>query len=153
MALTSRTLLDAAGRKRVVDAIGAAERRSHGEIRVHVEDKAKGADPVARARDVFGKLGMAATERRNGVLIYVAVKDRAFAVIGDVGIHEKVGDAFWSDVAETMGEAFARGEFASGLAGAITRAGEALAEHFPRTETPDVDELPDDISFGEEPRG
>lgn len=151
MALTARTLLDAAGRKRVVEAIGAAERRSHGEIRVHIEERARGGDAIARARAVFERLGMTATERRNGVLVYVAVKDRAFAVIGDVGIHAKVGDAFWSDLATTMGEAFAKGEFASGLAGAIARAGEALAEHFPRTETPDVDELSDDISFGEEP--
>lgn len=150
MALSARNLLDAVGRRRVVDAIGAAERHSHGEIRVHVEDRCRGGEPLARARAVFEKLGMTATERRNGVLVYVAVKDRAFAVIGDLGIHAKVGDAFWSDVAATMGEAFAKGEFAAGLAGAVSRAGNALAEHFPRKADPDVDELPNEISFGED---
>ena len=145
--------LDETGRQRVVEAIGAAEARSHGEIRVHVEGRCPGGDPVARGSAVFEKLGMTATGRRNGVLVYVATKDRRFAVLGDTGIHEKVGAEFWSDVAAAMGRRFAAGEFAEGIIQAILRAGDALAAHFPRAGAADadVDELPNDISFGDDP--
>ena len=151
MASDAKRLLDGAGRRRVVDAIGAAEVRSHGEIRVHLEDTVRGGDPVARARKVFEKLGMTATERRNGVLVYVAVKDRQFAVVGDSGIHAKVAEGFWDDVAAARGRRFAAGEFADGLAEAIGRLGDALAAHFPRAADADVDELPDSISYEGDP--
>ena len=147
---TRTALLDEAGRTRVVEAIGAAEARSHGEVRVHVEDRCPGGDPVARGRLVFEKLGMTATRRRNGVLIYVAARDRCFAVLGDSGLHEKVGEAFWSELAASMGQRFGAGDFAEGLVETIGRAGDALAAHFPREgpSDPDVDELPNRISFG-----
>ena len=147
----ARFLSDADAR-RVVDAIGAAEAKSRGEIRVHVEKRCKGGDPIARARVVFEKLGMTRTELRCGVLVYVATEHRLFAVIGDRGIDEKVGAEFWTDVAAAMARRFAAGEFAEGLVEAIGRVGDALAAHFPRdAERRDVDELPDEISFGDEP--
>ena len=140
--------------QRVVEAIGAAEARSQGEIRVHVEKRCKGGDPIARARVVFEKLGMTRTELRCGVLVYLATEDRLFAVIGDRGIHEKVGDDLWADAAAAMARRFAAGEFAEGLNEAIWRIGDALAVHFPRDATRrDVDELPNEVSFGEEPKG
>ena len=145
--------LSDADTRRVVEAIGAAEARSHGEIRVHVEKRCKGGDPIARARVVFEKLGMTRTELRCGVLVYLATGDRLFAVIGDRGIHEKVGDDLWKDVAAAMERRFAAGEFAEGLTEAISRIGDALAAHFPRDATrKDADELPNEVSFGEEPK-
>jgi uncharacterized membrane protein len=148
-----RGLLSEEERRRVVEAIGAAEDRSRGEIRVHVERRCPGGDPVARAGAVFARLGMAGTELRSGVLVYVAADDRVFAIVGDRGIDEKVGAEFWREVAAAMERRFAEGEFAAGLVEAIGRAGDALAAHFPRDPAgrPDVDELPDDVSFGDEP--
>jgi uncharacterized membrane protein len=147
-----RGLLAQEERRRVVEAIGAAEDRSRGEIRVHVERRCSGGDPIGRATAVFERLGMTATELRNGVLIYVAADDRVFAIVGDRGIDEKVGAAFWTQVAEEMGRRFAEGEFAAGLVQAIARVGNVLATYYP----PDLggadrDELPDEISFGNEP--
>jgi uncharacterized membrane protein len=137
-------------RRRVVEAIGAAEDRSRGEVRVHVERGCKGGDPIARAAVLFERLGMTATELRNGVLIYVATDDRVFAVVGDRGIDENVGAAFWAQVAEDIGRRFAEGEFATGLVEAISRVGDALAAHYPRDRgRPDADELPDEVSFGD----
>jgi uncharacterized membrane protein len=138
--------------QQVVDAIGAAEARSRGEIRVHLERRCKG-DPVARAQKVFEKLGMTRTELRCGVLIYLATEHHVFAVIGDRGIHERVGDEFWVAAVEAMQARFAKGEFAQGLVDAIGRIGDELAAHFPRDASgADVDELPNEISFGDEPR-
>jgi uncharacterized membrane protein len=151
----SAALLDDAGRQRVVDAIGAAEARSRGEIRIHMEARCPGGDPVVRGGRVFEELGMTATALRNGVLVYVAVEDRGFAVLGDSGIHDKVGPELWSDVATAMGRRFAAGAFADGLVEAIARIGDALAAHFPRAREAeaDVDELPNEISFGGDPTG
>jgi uncharacterized membrane protein len=129
---------------RVVAAIRAAEGRSRGEIRVHVARK-KVEDPQRAAAALLEKLGMTATAERNGVLLFVAPASQRFAVVGDQGIHEKCGDGFWKDVASAMEEDFRQGRFTDGIVKGVTKAGDALAAHFPRT-GPDVNELPDEVS-------
>lgn len=129
---------------RVVAAIAAAERRTSGEIRV-LFSRHQADDPVAAAKRQFERLGMTATAERNGVLIFVAPRSRAFAVIGDTAVHEKCGDAFWIELAAALGDHFKRGDFTGGLVLGIERAGALLAEHFPRRPD-DVNELPDDIA-------
>ncbi len=128
---------------RVVAAIGAAERKTSGEIRVVLSRK-KIADPVAEAQQQFERLGMTRTAHRNGVLILLAPRSRKFAVIGDTAVHEKCGDSFWRLLAAAMELHFKRGEFTEGLVHGIERAGAILAEHFPPT-AGDRNELPDDI--------
>ena len=130
---------------RVVAAIRAAEERSRGEIRVHVARKAV-ADPQRAAAALFEKLGMHATGERNGVLLFVAPASQRFAVVGDQGIHEKMGPEFWKDVAAAMEEDFRQGRFTDGIVKGVAKAGDALATHFPRTGGPDVNELPDEVS-------
>ncbi|MDT8348021.1 MAG: TPM domain-containing protein, partial [Flavobacteriaceae bacterium] len=73
----------------IVQSITKAEFNTTGEIRVHIESTANG-DAQERAKKVFEILEMHKTEARNGVLFYLAVCDRCFAIIGDRGIHEKV---------------------------------------------------------------
>lgn len=128
---------------RVLAAIAAAEQRTSGEIRVVIA-REKTSDPVAGARQQFDRLGMAGTAARNGVLIYLAPRSHAYAVIGDRGIHEKCGDDFWQRIAHAMSDAFKRGDFTAGIVLAIERAGEALSTHFPRLPD-DRNELPDTI--------
>ncbi|HWA87105.1 MAG TPA: TPM domain-containing protein, partial [Opitutus sp.] len=128
---------------RVVAAIGAAEKRTSGEIRVLLA-KHKAADPVETAKRHFERLGMTKTAARNGVLIFLAPASRNFAVIGDTGVHEKCGEGFWQELAKAMTEHFKRGDFTAGLVHGIERAGALLAEHFPRQKD-DVNELPDEI--------
>ena len=128
---------------RIVAAIAAAEKTTSGEIRVHVTRR-KPDDIEARSRQRFEKLGMTRTKGRNGVLVYVAPRARQFRVIGDVAIHDKVGDAFWSVVAAEMEASFRKGEFTEGVIAAVGRVGEALAAHFPPLPG-DVNELPDSI--------
>jgi uncharacterized membrane protein len=118
--------------QRLVDAIRAAEAKTSGEIRVLVARHAV-AEPVAAAKHYFQKLGMDHSPHRNGVLIFMAPRSRNFAVIGDKGVHEKCGDAFWTSLAEAMSGQFRRGDFTSGLVHGVERAGELLADTFPRT--------------------
>jgi uncharacterized membrane protein len=115
---------------KVVEAIARAERNTSGEIRVLVA-RHRTADAVAAARRHFDRLGMARTRSRNAVLIFLAPRSRSFAVIGDRGVHEKCGDAFWSELASAMAAHFKRGKFTEGLEHGVERAGALLAEHFP----------------------
>lgn len=129
----------------IVAAIQSAEGQTDGEIRVHIEEKCPG-DPMDRAAHWFEKLGMAQTDQRTGVLFYLAIKSRKFSVIGDKGIHEKVGDEFWQSVRDEMEHHFKEGHFTKGLIAAITEAGKQLKTFFPKSEG-NQNELKDDISF------
>lgn len=129
--------------QRVVAAIAAAEQRTSGEIRVLLA-RQPAPDAIAAAQRHFDRLGMRRTAARNGVLIFIAPASRTFAVIGDTGVHEKCGDAFWRELATAMTDRFRRGEFTDGLILGIDRAAALLAAHFPR-HPDDRNELPDAI--------
>ncbi|WP_462318337.1 TPM domain-containing protein [Marinilabilia sp.] len=131
---------------KIVEAIKEAELNTSGEIRVHIE-KSCPEDVMDRAAFIFEKLKMHKTELRNGVLFYLAVKDRKFAILGDAGINAKVPEGFWDTIKETMVNHFKEGDFAGGLTRGILMSGEQLKAHFPY-QTDDVNELSDDISFG-----
>ncbi len=128
---------------RIVAAIADAERKSSGEIRVHVTGR-KPEDLERRARHRFELLGMTNTAERNGVLLYIAPAVRRFQILGDAGIHEKAGPDFWREVASEMEERFRRGAFTEGIIQGVAKVGEILARHFPRAKQ-DRDELPDAI--------
>ncbi|MGB3616884.1 MAG: TPM domain-containing protein [Catalinimonas sp.] len=131
---------------RIVAAIREAELRTSGEIQVHLEPQCKG-EVLDRAADVFAKLKMHRTERRNGVLFYLATETHCFAILGDKGINRVVPGTFWDAIKDQLTADFKAGDFAGGLIRAIGTAGEQLRSHFPR-QADDVNELPDDISFG-----
>jgi len=132
----------------VTQAIKDAEHRTSGEVRVYVEGHCRFMDPVRRAHEIFGQLKMYETAERNGVLVYVAMKDRQLAVYGDEGIHTKVGDAFWTAEVNKMLNQFNKSNYSEGIAGIIHKIGEALSTHFPYDGKTDINELPDDIVFG-----
>ena len=131
----------------IVQAVKNAELDTSGEIRVHIENKFKG-DAKDGAASVFKKLGMHKTELRNGVLFYLALGNRKFAILGDAGINKVVPDNFWDDIRDTMLNYFREDHFAEGLIEGITLAGKQLKKHFPYQKD-DINELPDDISFGD----
>jgi uncharacterized membrane protein len=129
---------------RLVEAIAEAEKKSSGEIRVHVTRR-KPDNLEERAKRRFELLGMTKTALRNGVLIYIAPKLRRFQILGDSGIHEKCGDEFWKATAAEMETHFRRGDFTEGIIHGVAKIGNLLAEHFPR-ESGDVNELPDEVT-------
>lgn len=115
----------------VLSAIAAAEARTSGEIRVRVEKKA-GKNALAKARAAFAASGMREAPEKNGVMFYIAVEDRKLAVLGDDGINEKVPAGFWDNIRDAVLAKFRQKQFAIGLVGGISLAGEKLAEHFPQ---------------------
>lgn len=129
----------------IKQAILNAELNTSGEIRVHVQKKCTG-DILDCAADIFHKLGMDKTTAHNGVLIYVAVENRSFAIIGDSGINAVVPVDFWESTKKLMINHFRDGNFADGLVAGINKAGEQLKKHFPY-QRDDVNELTDEISF------
>ena len=130
----------------VVEAIRLAEKNTSGEIRVHLEKETSIA-PIERAVEVFHELGMDTTQLRNGVIIYVAVKSKQFAIYGDQGINDKVDNDFWDCTKDIMVNHFKTGNNVQALVEGIHNAGEQLKKHFP-FEDDDIDELSNEISKG-----
>ncbi len=141
----ARQILNSQEDRRIVEAIKQAELNTSGEIKVHIENHCRG-QVEERSLFVFNRLKMNETQQRNGVLIYLAVKDHKFAILGDEGINNVVGDGFWNDVKDLMLSYFKEGHFAEGLEQGIQRCGEKLNAYFPY-QTDDVNEIPDEISY------
>ena len=135
--------------ERIVETIRTSEKTTSGEIRVHLEDHCKG-EPMQRAEKQFEQLKMNQTAARNGVLFYLAVQDRRFAVLGDKGINDLVPDDFWDQLKAQMESDFRQGRFADGLCTAVLEAGRLLSQHFPHAGDQDRNELSDELSFGKE---
>jgi uncharacterized membrane protein len=100
-----------------------------------------------RAAFIFQQLEMHKTALRNGVLIYLAMNSRKFAILGDAGIHSNVGEDFWHKAKHEMQQHFVKGDFVKGLTHGISLAVDALKKHFPHQKD-DINELPDEIVFG-----
>ena len=132
-------------RPAIVEAIRRAERKSYGEIRVHLHHGAV-KDARAEAERAFVKLGMEKTLRGSGCLIFIAPESRSFAVVGGAGIHEKAGDAFWAGARDAAQSLFREGKFTEGIVAAVDRIGDTLALFFPRSGISDLNELPDEVS-------
>ena len=132
---------------RIESAIGQAELRTSGEVRVFVEDKLTG-EVLDRAAQVFEKLDMHKTKLRNGVLFYVALADHKFAILGDAGINAKVGKGFWDEIKGEMLVFFKLNQPTEALVKGIVMAGEALAVHFPYDGNSDRNELANEIVVG-----
>lgn len=130
----------------LINAIGVAEKNTSGEIRIHIE-KRTNLDPLKRAIAVFNLLKMNATADRNGVLLYVAVESKKFAIIGDKGIHKKVTANFWDSEKDLVLSYFKKGNFSKGLELAVLDVGDKLKHFFPY-KSDDINELDDQISKG-----
>jgi uncharacterized membrane protein len=144
----SRADLDA-----IVEAVRDAERRTAAEIRVHIERRVGAGrgraphDVMARARDVFAALKMHETALRAGVLIYLALADHQLAIVGDDGIHARVGDGYWQGLRDRLVARLRGGAARDAVVQAVLDVGTVLAREFPRRPD-DVDELPNQVSLG-----
>ncbi len=130
----------------IVDAIRKVEMYTTGEIRVHLDEKCE-KEAYDRTVELFHLLKMDKTPFRNAVLVFIAVKDKKFAVIGDEALHNKVSKDFWKKVGDKLAEDFSNSRFGNGVLHAIDTIGEMLIKHFPNIDELDRNELPDDISF------
>lgn len=132
-------------RTAIEHTIADAEKLTSGEIRVHVEDTCE-IDPVDRAFFIFGDLKMHETKDRNGVLFYLSVVDHKFAIVGDEGIHQKVGSSFWEETKALVIDHLKKGEIEQGICQGLLHAGHALKTHFPRQHD-DANELSNTVTF------
>ena len=132
----------------IVSAVKTAEQQTSGEVRVFIESKCLFVNPLDRAKELFEQLSMYNTAERNAVLVYVAMKHKQLAVFGDEGIYQKTGASFWNEQVTTMLHHFNSNDYAEGIAEVILKIGKALQQHFPYDTVNDVNELPDDIVFG-----
>jgi uncharacterized membrane protein len=135
----------------ILEAVKEAEKATSGEVRVHIETTCP-EDVLDRAAWLFGKLGMQKTTLRNGVLFYLAVNDKKFAIIGDAGINAVVPAGFWDAISLLLSRNFREGHFTEGLCEGIIMAGQQLKAHFPY-HGDDVNELSDEISFDKPKEG
>lgn len=142
--MRSKEFLNRLDHQRITDAIAEAERKTSGEIRVYLQRGELSGDALPIAHKKFHELGMTKTAERNGVLVFVAPRAQKFAVVGDEGIHQKCGEAFWQQLVAGMAAHFRSENFTEAVVHGITGAGDLLAEHFPRQEN-DRNELPNTI--------
>ena len=135
----------------ITEAVVRAEATTSAEIRVHLERRVhrlpwRRSDALRRARRVFAHLGMHQTAEHHGVLIYLAVEDRKLAIVGDEGIHQRVGDSYWEGVRDAMVAMLRDGRAIDAVLSGIAAVGRVLAEHFPRRPD-DKNELSDQVSL------
>lgn len=143
---SARNFLSEPDKNRIVDAIRQAEANTTGEIRIHLEDRCRG-EAFQRAVRVFHELKMNKTKFRNGILIYIAVKDKKFAILGDEAIHQNTDTNYWNELSQLLQQKFSEGIYADGILNVIARTGKKLSQHFPNLENYKKNELRDDISF------
>ena len=144
--MPARQFLTEHEEQQIVNAINAAEEKTSGEIRIHLEHHCDG-DALDRADHVFHDLGMDETKLQNGVLIYIATEDHKAAVYAGKGIHREVEDGFWNDVLQILINHFKKEEYEEGIEKAVHKVGHKLEELFPYHQKGDLDELSNDISF------
>lgn len=131
--------------EQIKNAIAWAEKATSGEVRVCIEDKCE-IDAYDRAIACFADLDMHQTKLRNGILVYIALDDHKFAIIGDEGINKLVSDTFWDSTKNLMLEKFKVGDLVDGISVGIIEAGKQLKKYYPY-QTSDINELSDDIVF------
>jgi uncharacterized membrane protein len=145
--LHRRKLLKLIDRDEIRRVIIEAEKETSGEIGVSVARFFWGR-VRPRAERAFRRLRIANTRLRNGILFFIVPSRKRFVVLGDEGIHAKVGQEFWDGIAASMSGHFRKGEFQEGILAGIRAAAAGLAAHFPYEPASDVNELPDEVDTG-----
>ena len=146
--MPARQFLTEDEEQQIVNAINAAEQKTSGEVRVHIEHHCPN-DALERAAHIFHDLGMDETRLQNGVLIYIATEDHKAAVYAGKGIHTKVENGFWDDVLRILITHFKKEEFEKGIEDAVHKVAHKLEELFPYHQKGNLDELSNEISFND----
>lgn len=129
-------------------ACAAVEQNTSGEVRVCIYNHKpfwSWLQPLKRfALTEFFRLGMHRTRDKTGILLLILLSKRRFQIIADSGIHTKVGQATWDEVALELRTHFRRGAYLEGVLQTIYKIGNLLAAHFPR-KADDTNELSDEV--------
>lgn len=118
---------------------------SHPRLRPYVVPAAIAADATRKnAQAQFMAHGVHLTERRTGVLIYVALAERRVEIVADAGINDRVDPSNWAELAQEVSAAARDDRLPNGIIGAVQKAGALLALHFPPPQA-DRNELSDRV--------
>lgn len=128
----------------VEQAILYLEKQTSAELRVVIERKTQNKIALDRANQLFDELDMHKTQQRNGVLIYLSLKPRLVAIVGDEGIHQNVGDEFWQSVYTLMKNHCQQGKFTQAICEGIKQVELQLANYFP-IQADDQNELANEV--------
>lgn len=134
----------------IADAIGAAEKKTAGEIRVsirhrrHLNERSWTVEQLARKE--FHHLGMTKTKERIGILIFLLLKDHSFYILADEGIHSKVAEGTWTAIAAEMSSHFSKNNFRAGVLHGVQEVAAVLAKNFP-PQPGDINELPNEVNI------
>ncbi len=119
----------------IANTIAEVEKNTSGQIRICIRQRRHWRERKLSLHDLtvneFHRMGMQLTKHRTGVLILLLISERKFHIVADRGIHEKVKDGTWEQIAGTIAKHFAAGNFCAGICNGIQEAGEVLAAHFP----------------------
>jgi len=126
--------IDRLDESRIRAAIVDAEKKTTAQIHVRVAKRSE-PDALAAAKKHFNALKLDKHPDRNAVLIFVAPKSQTFAIYGDAATHARSGPEFWNILRDEMSSHLKQSHFTEALAHAIHKAGELLAQHFPKTAT------------------
>lgn len=132
---------------RISRAIKEKEKITAGEIVISVKEKLPlfGRKPVQEmAAAEFSRLGINNTRDRTGILLYILLESREFAVLADEGINSKVSEGTWHGVKDRLQERFQVGDFCGGLVNAVEEVGNILSGHFP-IKPDDTNEIPNRV--------
>jgi putative membrane protein len=100
----------------------------------------------ARAEQAFLQHGLHRTAQGTGVLVFASLREHQAVVLGDAGIHARMGDAEWQKAVGALVAGVRRGAPADGFVAAIGLVGDRLAEHFPpQPGDAATNELPDGL--------
>ena len=85
----------------------------------------------ARALRAFHEHGLQRTAEGTGVLVFASLLERQAVVLGDHGIHARMGDD-WKKAVDALVAGLGAGSAERGFVDAIAICGARLAAHFPR---------------------
>ncbi len=129
----------------VEQAVKLAELDTTAEFKVHLELKCPG-EVQKRAVSVFKELKLHKTEKRNAVLIYVALEIRKFHIIFDKGILNIADPEIIEKANYMLINRLRNNEVIEGISDVIEYLGKELGKYFPYTPC-DTNELDDEISM------
>jgi len=84
-----------------------------------------------RAMRMFIERGIHKTRDQSGLLLMLSELEHQVVILGDSGIHEKVGDPGWEGYVERVVQGLRSGKAADSVVSVLTDLGNLLAEHFP----------------------
>lgn len=116
----------------ILKAIQEAEAGTTGEIRVHLSKRLFEKDPFKRALEIFNSYEMFRTRDRNAVLIYVNLKKRQFAIVGDHGLCQVVDPSAWRSLSHELSDHLRSTHPERAIASTVMSIGAILKKFFPQ---------------------